>query len=83
MHTHTYTHIRERCIARLLSMHGDGAFVRGVREFKDVVFEDVVFDNDRFDIDVEIQTTIYNRVTQLLLSDTTSSNTASLNSRGV
>ena len=45
-----------------------------------MVFEDVVFDDNSFDIDVTIQT-IYNRVTQLLLSNTTSSNTTSLNSR--
>ena len=46
-----------------------------IREFKDVVI-----DHNRFDIDVTIQT-IYNRLTQLLLSNTTSSNTTSLNSR--
>ena len=45
-----------------------------------MVFEDVVFDNDRFGIDATITTT-YNRVTRLLLSNTTSSNTTSLNSR--
>ena len=49
-------------------------------EFRDVVFEDVVIDNNRFDIDVTIET-IYNRVTKLLLSNNTSSNTTSLNSR--
>ena len=50
------------------------------REFKDVMFEDVVFDNNRFEIDVTINT-IDDRVTKLLLSNTTSSNTTSLNSR--
>ena len=34
-------------------------------EFRDVVFEDVVFDNNRFDVDVTINT-IDNRITQLL-----------------
>ena len=43
------------------------------REFKDVVFEDVVFDNNRFDMDATIKTTD-NRVTKLLLSNTTSLN---------
>ena len=50
------------------------------REFKDVAFEDVVFDSNSFDIGATIQT-IYNRVTQLLSSNTTYSNAASLNSR--
>ena len=45
-----------------------------------MMFEDVAVDNHRYDIDVTI-TQIYNRVTQLSLSNTTSSNTTSLNSR--
>ena len=44
-----------------------------------MVFEDVVFDNNIFGIDVTIKT-MYDRVTQLLSSNTTSSNTTSLNS---
>ena len=54
--------------------------VKLYRELKDVVFEDVVFDRNRFDIDVTI-TRLYNRVTKLFSSNTTSSNTTSLNSR--
>ena len=67
-------------------MRGEGQEVllvlhaRVIREFKDVVFEDVVFDSNRFDIDVTIKA-IDNRVTKLLLSNTTSQNTTSLNSR--
>ena len=45
-----------------------------------MVFEDVVFDNNRFDICVAITTT-HTRVTKLLLANTASSNTTSLNSR--
>ena len=57
--------------------------ILGIREFKDVVFEDVVFDNNIFGIHVTLKKTIHNRFTQLLLSNTTSSNTTSLNSRGI
>ena len=46
-----------------------------------MVFEDVAFDHNSFDIDVTITQTLYNRVTELVLSNTRSSNTTSLNSR--
>ena len=49
-------------------------------EFRDVVFEDVVFDNDRFSLILHLDVALYG-VTELLLSNTTSSNTTSLNSR--
>ena len=49
-------------------------------EFGDVAFEDAVFDNNRFGIDVTIET-MDSRVTHLSLSNTTSSNTTSPNSR--
>ena len=50
------------------------------REFKDVVFEDVVFDNNRFATLLSI-VFIVTSMPDLLLSNTTSSNTTSLNSR--
>ena len=50
------------------------------REFKDVVFEDVVFDNNRFYLILYLDFTWYG-VAELLLSNTTSSNTTSLNSQ--
>ena len=50
------------------------------REFKDMVFEDVVFDNNSCVTLLDI-VFIVTSMPNLLLSNTTSSNTTSLNSR--
>ena len=63
-----------------------GSIVAGreskLSEFRDVVFEDVVFDNNSRYLTLHSDFTGYG-VTELLLSNTTSSNTTSLNSRAV
>ena len=53
-----------------------------ISEFRDVVFEDVVFDNDRCNLILYLDFAQY-VVTELPLSNTTSSNTTSLNSRPI
>ena len=57
-----------------------GPLLSNIREFKDAVFEDVVFDNNMCYLILYLKFTWYG-VTKLSLSNSTSSNTTSLNSR--
>ena len=65
---------------RTIVISGNDKHTHKHREFKDVVFEDVVFDNNRFATLLSI-VFIVTSMPDLLLSNTTSSNTTSLNSR--
>ena len=83
MYIYTYTHCLYAGLeAASLRARGDYERPCIISEFRRVVFEDVVFNNNKnndnnnnniFDIDVTI-TTIDNRITKLLLSNTTSLN---------